>query len=168
MKKTILMILVLALALCMNLTAASVSIGGHSLNSGGTYLGDKGLGIGIYLGRTAALSVKTWVNRNDALQFDAGWDFNGGYIGLGAAYLIHNFDIIKVEGNKVPLYLGIKGYAGLWSGGADIGVQIPLGIDWIFRTAPIDIFLQIEPGIQIVPSTTPAWNGGIGIRYWLN
>ncbi len=167
MKRVILIVCAILLFFSFNVSAANVKIAGHSLSSGGTYLGAKGLGIGIYLGRAAAISAKAWVGGDNALQFDAGWDF-GGYLGFGAAYLVHNFDIIQVEGNRVPLYFGIKGYGSLNPAGVEIGVQVPLGISWIFRTAPIDIFLQVEPGIQIVPRTTGSWNGGIGIRYWLN
>jgi hypothetical protein len=144
---------------------AAVRVAGRDLSYSGYYLADRGLGVGVIFGSNTALSVKDWVNKYDALQFDLGWDFIDGDIGIGAAYLIHNFDIIEVQNNKVPLYFGIKGWANI-SSGAMVGIQVPLGIDWIFKTAPIDLFLQIEPGIEIFPKTQGAGNGGIGARYW--
>jgi hypothetical protein len=84
------------------------------------------------------------------------------------AYLIHNFDIIQADRNKFPLYFGIKGWGAFAPGGTAAGIQVPLGIAWIPRDAPIDIFLQVEPGISVIPSVHFAPGGGFGIRFWLS
>ncbi len=166
MKKPILFIVVLLFALSAGL-AAKVRIGGHEV-SDESYLGAKGFGIGIVLGVTNGLSIKNWVSRNNALQFDANWDLNYGAMGLGAAYLIHNFEFIEADNNKFPLYFGIKGWASFAPGGIAAGIQVPLGIAWIPRRAPIDVFIQVEPGISVIPSVHFAPGGGIGIRFWLS
>jgi hypothetical protein len=166
MKKSFVLVLALLLAFAAG-AAADVSIAGHSV-SDGPYLGARGLGIGIVLGTIDGLSVKSWISRDHALQFDLNWDLNYGAVGFGAAYLIHNFHIIEADNNKFPLYFGIKGWAALAPGGAEAGIQVPLGIAWIPRNAPIDIFAQVEPGISLIPSVHSAMGGGIGIRFWLN
>ncbi len=161
-------VLVLAFAFAITSTAgAAVKIAGHSVSSG-TYLGAKGLGIGIVLGMINGLSLKTWVSSENALQFDANWDLTYGAIGFGAAYLIHNFNIIEATNNKFPLYFGIKGWGAFAPGGVWAGIQVPLGFAWVPRNAPIDVFLQVEPGISVIPAVHFAPGGGIGIRFWLD
>jgi hypothetical protein len=168
MKKIVLVLSVLVLVFA-GVAQGKVRIAGHSV-SGGSYLGAKGLGLGIQGGwsgySTTGLTLKTWLNADGAAQFDATWYYGWG-IGVGAAYLIHNFDIIEADNNRFPLYFGIKGWA-YFGSGAVIGVQVPLGIAWIPREFPIDVFFQIEPGITLVPGVGNGSGGAIGIRYWLN
>ena len=164
MKKSSL-IVVMVLAVFSTGLFAYVRVAGHDLSSEGYYLADRGLGVGIVVGSGAELSIKDGVILENALQFDMGWDLTSSNFGIVAAYLIHNFKIIEASDMKIPLYFGIKGWANV---GSDLlaGIQVPLGIDWIFKTAPIDIFLQIEPGIEVIPHTIFAGNAGLGVRYW--
>jgi hypothetical protein len=167
MKKTGFFAAVLMFALS-TAVFAEVSIGGHSF-SDGPYLGARGFGIGIVGGVIAGLSIKDWVSYDNAFQFDVNWDLYQGGIGFGAAYLFHNFGIITADNNKFPLYFGIKGWAVITNGGSvAAGMMVPLGIAWIPRDVPIDIFLQVEPGISVIPSVHFAPGGGAGIRFWLN
>jgi hypothetical protein len=166
MKKAAVLALVLIFVFSAT-AAAKVRVAGHGVSEG-PYLGERGLGIGVVFGEINGLSIKNWVNRNSALQFDATWNLNYGGIGLGVAYLIHNFDILEADYNKFPLYFGIKGWAAFAPGGVQAGIQVPLGIAWIPRNAPIDVFLQIEPGISVIPDVHFAPGGGLGIRFWLD
>lgn len=168
MKKV--MVIMMALVLVFSASAfAKVKVAGHELSSGGSYAGAKGLGIGIQGGwngwSNSALSLKAWLANDAAAQFDLTWYFGWG-LGFGAAYLIHNFDIIEVDRNKFPLYFGIKAF-GYFGGGAVVGIQVPLGIAWVPKEYPLDVFLQIEPGITLVPGVANGTGGAIGIRYWL-
>lgn len=166
MKKSVLFVLLAAFLFGSTVTA-EVRIAGHKFSEG-EYLGARGLGIGIVVGSVNGLSIKNWVSREHAFQFDLNWDLSYGALGIGAAYLIHNFSIIEADNNKFPLYFGIKGWADFASGGITAGIQVPLGISWVPRNAPIDVFAQIEPGISIIPSMRFSPGGGIGIRFWLN
>ena len=166
MKKSLVLIFVILFAFG-SLVTADVRIAGHEFSEG-HYLGARGLGIGIVLGAVDGLSVKNWVSRDNAFQFDANWDLNYGAFGFGAAYLIHNFNIIEADNNKFPLYFGIKGWAAFAPSAINAGIQVPLGIAWIPRNAPIDVFAQLEPGISVIPSVHFAPGGGVGIRFWLN
>jgi hypothetical protein len=47
-----------------------------------------------------------------------------------------------------------------------IGVRVPIGLDYLFSDAPIDIFLEIVPILDLAPATEFDLGGGIGIRYW--
>jgi hypothetical protein len=166
--KKLSLIVVMVLAVFSTGLFAYVRVAGHDLSSEGYYLADRGLGVGILIGDTNALVLKSWLNKEDAMQYDLGFNVYGGYIGFGAAYLIHNFDIIQVENNKVPLYFGIKGYAALSGGSLYAGIEVPLGFDWIFKKAPVDIFVELDPGLQVISPNGmgPAYGGGVGVRYW--
>jgi hypothetical protein len=166
MKKIILLIAVVLLVFG-SAAVADVDIAGHRVTDE-NYAGTRGLGIGIVFGETNGISVKNWVNQNHAFQFDANWDLYYGGIGFGVAYLFHNFEMLTSDMNKFPVYIGIKGWAAFATDNTAAGVQIPLGISWIPKETPIDIFLQVEPGISLIPSVRFAPGGGLGIRYWLN
>jgi len=146
---------------------ADVEIAGHKVTDA-NYAGTRGLGIGIIFGETNGLSVKNWVNANQAFQFDINWDLYYAGLGIGAAYLFHNFEMMTSDMNKFPVYFGIKGWASFSTGGTAAGVQVPLGIAWIPKETPVDIFLEVCPGISLIPSVRFAPGGGLGIRYWLN
>ncbi len=144
-------------------TTTYVSDSGYS----GGYKGARGFGAGIIVGLASGLSLKNWIDSIGAIQIDASWNFDYGAFGIGVAYLFHNFDLIKnVQDSKIPVYFGIKGWGAFASNAAVVGVQVPLGIVWIPKAAPIDVFLQFEPGLSIIPGTHWAYNAGIGIRYY--
>lgn len=159
-----LMILFLFLNLYLSIFAKTKTVSQTYYSE--TYKAAKGFGAGLIFGLSSGISLKNWVSRDGALQFDVSWDFHWGAIGVGVAYLFHNFKLIEVRDSLLPLYFGIKGWIGLSSRSLALGVQVPVGIVWIPKEAPIDVFLQVEPGIGLIPSTGFAPNAGIGIRYY--
>ncbi|MFP4467149.1 MAG: hypothetical protein ACLFP1_08865 [Candidatus Goldiibacteriota bacterium] len=161
MKKKLLMAMVLVLIFAAS-AAADVSVSKRS------YAGAQGIGIGLEGGYWGGLSIKSWTGSDTAFQFNADFHFNG-YFGGGVAHLWHFFEVIQVDGNKFPLYIGLK--AGIWAhpDGFALSGLVPFGIAWIPRDIPIDIFIQYEPGIQILPGIGPDYMGGTaGIRLWFN
>ena len=46
------------------------------------------------------------------------------------------------------------------------GACFPLGIDWISSSAPVDVFLEIAPVLDLLPGTDLSFNAAIGVRYW--
>lgn len=91
-----------------------------------------------------------------------------GYRGLHLHmdYLMHNFNLIR-SSEKLPLYYGPGVNLNFWNrGGAQVGVRGVLGMAWMPRTAPFDLFLEIAPVLQIVPGTWLDVNGGIGGRFY--
>jgi len=47
-----------------------------------------------------------------------------------------------------------------------VGVRVPVGISYLFDSVPVDLFLEVAPVVDLVPSTGLGWNSGIGIRYY--
>lgn len=133
-----------------------------------THSQSRGFGLGIVLGEPTGLSAKLWTSSSNAFDFAAAWSFKGdGHLLLQADYVWHSFDLIRVSSGRLPLYYGIGGRVIL----ADdplLGIRIPLGLNYQFASAPIDIFAEIVPILDLIPSTDFDLGGGIGVRFWFN
>ncbi len=127
----------------------------------------KGFGIGVMFGEPTGVSAKYWLSSSNSINMGAAWSFKGdGALLLQADYAFHEFDLIKVSKGKLPVYFGIGGRVFL-SDDITIGARVPLGINYMFANSPIDIFFEIVPILNIIPSTDFEVNGGIGLRYFL-
>jgi len=129
----------------------------------------KGFGLGIIVGEPTGLSGKMWTGSINAFDFAAAWSFKGpGAMLAQADYVWHSFDLIPVTVGRLPLYYGIGGRVIFYDDDMALGVRIPVGLNYIFAEAPIDIFLEVVPVMNLVPSTDFDVNGGLGIRFFFN
>jgi hypothetical protein len=129
---------------------------------------DHGFGMGLILGEPTGLSAKLWTSGDNAFDFAAAWSFKGdGHLLLQADYVWHFFNLMPVSSGKLPLYIGIGGRVVL-ADDPSFGIRIPIGIDYLFADAPIDVFLELVPILDLSPETDFGVGGGIGIRYWFN
>ena len=129
---------------------------------------DHGFGMGIILGEPTGLSAKLWTSSDNAFDFAAAWSFKGdGNLLLQADYVWHFFELMPVPSGKLPLYIGIGGRVVL-ADDPSFGVRVPIGINYLFADAPIDVFLELVPILDLSPETDFGVGGGLGIRYWFN
>jgi hypothetical protein len=127
---------------------------------------DKNFGIGIILGEPTGVSGKLWLGGSNALDMAAAWSFKGDdHVLLQADYVWHSFNVISVSSGRLPIYFGIGGRV-LLVDDPYIGVRVPVGLDYLFSNAPVDIFLEIVPILDLAPATDFDLGGGIGVRYW--
>ncbi len=127
---------------------------------------DRGFGLGIILGEPTGVSGKLWTSGENAFDFAAAWSFKGdGHLLLQADYVWHIFRLIPVSSGKLPFYVGVGGRV-VFADDATIGVRVPLGLDYMFADAPVDIFVELVPILDLAPSTDFDFNGGIGARFW--
>lgn len=161
MKKNILFIMVLGLMMIM---AKPITAQDH------------GFGLGVILGEPTGLSAKLWTSSDNAFDFAAAWSFrnyhyndnhNDGSLLLQADYVWHFFNLMPVSSGKFPLYIGIGGRVVL-ADDPSFGIRVPIGIDYLFDDAPIDVFLELVPILDLSPATDFGVGGGLGIRYWFN
>jgi hypothetical protein len=140
---------------------------------------DHGFGLGVIVGEPTGLSAKLWTSRANAFDFGLGWSIGGDRIGkhedpydggtrihFHMDYLWHAFDAIH-SSERFPLYYGIGGRIN--SGGgydASVAIRGVFGIAWLPHNTPIDVFLELVPALQIVPSTGFGIDAGIGARYY--
>jgi hypothetical protein len=145
----------------------------------GTIAQERRFGLGVILGEPTGISAKLWVSPATAFDFGLGWsiggdrvgNYDGGYDGGSRAhfhmdYLWHWFNAIQ-SSERFPLYTGVGGRinsgAGYKSTAAVRGV---VGIAWLPHQTPIDIFLEIVPSLQVVPSTGFGIDAGLGARFF--
>jgi len=128
----------------------------------------KGWGLGVILGEPTGISFKTWLNKDRAIDAAAAWSFGGNdAFHLHADYLFHNRTLLNFDKNMIPLYYGIGGRL-RFQDESKFGVRFPLGITFFIREAPIDIFLELVPILNLAPSTELDFNGAIGARYYFH
>jgi hypothetical protein len=46
-------------------------------------------------------------------------------------------------------------------------VRIPLGLSWVAAKAPLDVFLELAPVLDLAPGTDLDLDAAIGVRFWL-
>ncbi|MBR9999202.1 MAG: hypothetical protein KFF73_09535 [Cyclobacteriaceae bacterium] len=127
---------------------------------------DSGFGLGLYLGEPTGIGMKGWVSQNGAIAGAMAWTFAGdGQLHIHADYHRHSFTLINVDKGQLPVYYGI-GAKIVFQDNPILGARIPLGINYIFDDAPLDIFAEIVPGLKLIPETDFDLAGGLGIRYF--
>ncbi len=135
---------------------------------------NRGFGLGLIVGEPTGLSAKVWQSQHTAFDFAAAWSFaDNSAFHLHGDFLVHKFNLIRVEKGQLPFYYGIGLRVKLASqenkDETSLGLRIPLGLDYLFAPdTPLDIFLEIVPILDLAPSTDVTLNASLGIRYWFH
>jgi hypothetical protein len=126
---------------------------------------DHNHGIGIIVGEPTGISFKHWTSKKTAFDAAIAWSTGKNRaFHIHADYLIHNFHILDIGDKRTSLYYGIGGRF-RENDSNKLGVRFPIGIDYIFKKIPIEIFFEIAPIFDLTPKTEFNFNGGIGVRY---
>ena len=127
----------------------------------------EGFGIGVILGEPVGVSGKVWTSETKAFDGAVGWSFAGdGALYIHSDYLWHNLDLIEVEKGLLPVYYG-GGARFLIGDDTKFGIRGVVGMAYLFDSSPVDIFLEIGPIFDFIPSIGFSMSGGIGVRYYL-
>jgi hypothetical protein len=125
-----------------------------------------GFGLGIIAGEPSGLSFKYWIDGRNAVDGALAWSFvDEGAFHVHADYLWHVRDVVEVESEAFPLYFGVGGRIKT-SDDTRAGVRVPLGIDYMFRGAPVNVFFELVPLLDLTPKTEFKFNAAIGGRYF--
>lgn len=126
----------------------------------------KDIGVGIILGEPTGITIKKWLSASMALDGAIAWSFgNESALHLHADYLFHKRLSIKGRNDGLLLYYGLGGKIKFQKENR-IGMRIPLGLAYDFQNEPLDIFLELVPGLDLFPSTDFAFIAALGIRYF--
>jgi hypothetical protein len=141
-----------------------------------------GFGVGLILGEPTGLSLKKWVAPDRAIDAGIAWSFSeNDSLHLHGDYLFHWFDRLEKPATqgRLPLYAGLgarfkfkeEGSGGRRNSGrnrrdAMIGVRVPFGISYLFADAPVDLFAEIVPILDVAPDTRFSLNAAIGARFY--
>lgn len=138
-------------------------------------------GFGAILGLPTGPSIKYYFNERHALDAALGLSFLGGQnFSVHADYLFQ-FPITKTRAFDLPFYIGIGGRLVFWlrdnefhrwyggsegTGQVSVTVRVPIGIAFNLNKAPVDIFMEIVPGIGFFPGAGLAIDAAVGARYY--
>jgi len=131
------------------------------------------IGAGVILGEPTGLTFKIWNRQTVAIDAGAAWSFvSGGFFQLHGDLLFHNFSIFKPETGRMALYYGVGGRVKFGSEDTTgehhttVSIRVPVGISYEFEKTPVELFLEIVPMLDLVPSTEVQMAGAIGFRYY--
>jgi hypothetical protein len=129
---------------------------------------DSGIGLGVILGQPTGVSLKAWTTRSQAVDVAVAWAFDREEaVHVHADYLFHNFRLFRVEKGDFVLYYGIGGRIKAESR-TRFGIRIPIGISYFFEDAPVEIFFELGPIMDLAPSTLFRMTTGVGVRYYFD
>ncbi len=129
----------------------------------------KDLGVGFMVGEPTGLTAKSWTGGGNAIDVGVAWSFAGPNDGitLQADYIWHNYDVFsEVDTGTLPLYYGLGGRMVLGEDDSHLGVRFPIGINYLFEDAPIGLFLEAAPILELAPSTDFDVDGTLGARFY--
>jgi hypothetical protein len=126
------------------------------------------IGLGLMVGEPSGLNVKYWLNRTLALDAAAGGSFHDdSNFYVHGDLLVHKFDLIPVPQGQMPVYIGGGVFARFRDGRDNqVGLRVPVGVSYMFEQKPVDIFMEVAPGLEVAPSARGDFTGGAGVRFW--
>lgn len=121
-------------------------------------------GIGIIVGEPTGLSGKLWFSGGMAVDAAVAWSFLPKSSLYLHSNLLYHFRVIDTSlGNFLTPYAG-AGVGIKLQDTTNLGLRFPIGISMIFESAPIEIFLEVSPGLGLVPETDLEIGAGLGGR----
>lgn len=126
-------------------------------------------GAGIILGEPTGASAKYWLNDTLAIDGAAGWSFHDHTdFYLHSDLLWHKLDLVPVTRGRLAGYLGAGGLVRFRDDHYDnqFGVRVPVGVSYMLDNAPVDVFAEIAPALDVAPDVRGEITGGVGLRYW--
>ena len=127
---------------------------------------DRGFGLGVIMGEPTGVSGKGWISSRSAIDAGLAWSFRGsGYLDAHMDYLWHFHDLTNTNEQVIP-YLGIGGRITGFRSAATAGVRVAGGLSWLPEGAPLDVFIELVPIVDVAPETRLSANGGVGLRFY--
>ncbi|TVP98047.1 MAG: hypothetical protein EA359_18790 [Balneolaceae bacterium] len=129
---------------------------------------ERTFGLGGSIGDPYGLSAKLWLSENTAIAAGLGFGIADeiGFFQLQADFLLHKPIDLDWDAGTLQFYYG--GGLGLYSGSRwdVIYIRIPLGMSMNFLDAPLDIFLETVPYMEVDPDFYFSFTGAAGFRYY--
>lgn len=123
--------------------------------------------VGAIFGEPTGLSLKYWMSDTMALDGGVGWSFSHeDDLHLHSDVLWHKFDVFNVSKGQLPLYFGVGARMKFRDNRDDLfGIRFPIGISYLFEDAPVSLFLEVAPVLDVSPDTDGELTAGIGVRF---
>ena len=139
------------------------------------------LGVGIVLGDPSGFSARYWTTKTHSLDMSLAYSFDSFFI-LTGDYKLNFPHLFRSTGEHLHPYVGLGGAVAFSTDGTTgrggfygptgssfgLGLRVPFGIEWILSDSRLGVFLELVPGLGMIPSTFGFFEGGVGIRYYLD
>lgn len=137
----------------------------------GTALAQPGnFGLGAIIGDPTGIHVKVWNQETRSWNFAAAWSAGvNDRLVLQGDHVFYDYDLLDVDTNdgELPIYYGLGFHLRMSEEtDSELGIRVPLGISWVFAEAPLDVFFEIAPSVNLYPETDFEMHGGIGLHYY--
>jgi hypothetical protein len=129
---------------------------------------DAGIGVGLFIGEPLGLTVKVDLQRRTALEILGGVaEYDATEVAYGHLTFLATPFVANGRSVLVPFRIGIGG--AIYEYGDDIGfaARVPFQVGFQFRSAPIEIYLELAMRLHLVPNDVDLdLDGGIGFRFY--
>jgi len=125
-------------------------------------------GLGMIIGEPTGVSFKHWLSRKTAIDAGLAWSFAGpgDDIHIHVDYLWHTpLRSSDPAVRRTNFYIGVGGRM-RFENDTRFGARVPFGLVHFIKDAPLDIFVEVAPILDLAPATELSANGGIGLRYF--
>lgn len=147
-----------------------------------------GIGVGASIGVTnsavasdrnpVGLTGKGWITDRQAIAAMTSF-FIGGTQSLGRAgqsywilqgdYLFHNFNELQIEEGFLALYVGGGAQFTVFEDARNqFALRAPIGAEYMLGSAPVDIFVEVAPTLNVTDPASLRFDGAIGFRYFFS
>jgi len=126
--------------------------------------GEFSLGVGAIIPN--GVTAKFWTTDRVAIDIFGEWSINSKEYHTHADVLIHDFDKLQWEGERIAVYYGVGG-AATFKKDKDtrVAVRIPIGVAYYLTDVTVELFGETAPKISIYPSTNFSLDLMVGARY---
>ena len=127
---------------------------------------NNGTGFGVIIGEPVGVSFKTWTEEWSAIDGALSWspDTLTAHLGL----VLHKFDERLTHQGVFSYYYGAgTRFRAAEGDPSRLGVRGVIGLAYFFDHIPLEIFLEIGPVMNLIPSTELEMTGGMGVRFYL-
>ena len=130
-------------------------------------------GLGLIVGEPTGMSFKYWFDRERAIDGAAAWSYSeNDSLQPHADYLIHNYDVFDTR--ELPFYCGLGARLKFKEDDGRgrnehhdlFGIRIPLGVTYVFNEAPVDLFFEVVPVLDLAPDVDLDLNAAVGLRIY--
>ena len=81
-------------------------------------------------------------------------------------YVWHEMNLFPVRAGQLPLYYGMGAGMTVNHDGPGLLARGVVGIEYLFPSAPLDVFFELGPGIRVFPATDLDISAGLGMRFF--
>jgi len=122
-----------------------------------------GVGVGVTLGYPTGLTARYGMDDFRVLG-NLTWDYDSSvYLDAGVLY-----DLTEVEVADLPIYINGGALVGLGVSGGKIAVSFNgvVGASYYLNDYPVEVFLNLAPGVSVLPSMGWSFKGGLGALWY--